>query len=200
MTRRTPHWPELEIGRHQPGGNTSETLKYLLAQSLSSHAINDFAGFRYRANMRIAPCRPDEVDVLARLRARLWPETGIAEHLAEIEQTADNPDAPALLAHTDDDVVVGFAEATLRHDYVNGCDTSPVAYWEGIYVELGHRRTGAARDLCAAVEKRGRSLGCTELGSDALLDNPLGRALHVGLGFEERERVVCYRKLLSHNN
>ena len=27
---------------------------------------------------------------------------------------------------------VGFAEASLRHDYVNGCETSRVAFLEGI--------------------------------------------------------------------
>jgi hypothetical protein len=34
----------------------------------------------------------------------------------------------------------------------------------------------------------------TELGSDALLDNTLGQQAHRACGFEERERVVCFRK------
>ncbi|MFX0577817.1 aminoglycoside 6'-N-acetyltransferase [Nocardia nepalensis] len=145
--------------------------------------------------MRIDRYHESDLEVVARLRAQLWPEGTVAEHRADLEET-DTAAATTFLARTDDGVVIGFAEATLRHDYVNGCDTSPVVFLEGIYIETGHRRTGAARSLCAAVEQWGRDLGCTELGSDALIDNALGRALHDGLGFEERERVVCYRKLL----
>ncbi len=131
------------------------------------------------------------------MRARLWPDATVAEHRADVEKTygGERP-AVAFLARSEDGAVIGFGEATLRNDYVNGCDTSPVVFLEGIYVEPGQRRSGAARALCAAVEEWGRESGCTELGSDALIDNSAGHEMHRGLGFEERERVVYYRKLL----
>jgi len=147
--------------------------------------------------MRIDRYRDVDLDVLAGLRSQLWPDGAVAEHRADIEETySGERTAVAFLARSEDGTVIGFSEATLRNDYVNGCDTSPVVFLEGIYVEPGQRRSGAARALCAAIEEWGRELGCTELGSDALIDNLLGHELHKGLGFEERERVVCYRKLL----
>ncbi|MFE9324947.1 aminoglycoside 6'-N-acetyltransferase [Nocardia sp. NPDC052278] len=147
--------------------------------------------------MRIDRYCDADLDVLAGLRARLWPDGTVAEHRAEVEETYDGDrTAAAFLARGEDGTAIGFSEATLRTEYVNGCDSSPVAFLEGIYVEPNQRRSGAARALCAAVEEWGRELGCTELGSDALTDNSLGHELHKGLGFEERERVIYYRKLL----
>lgn len=92
---------------------------------------------------------------------------------------------------------IGFVEAALRTDYVNGTESSPVAFVEGIYVVLEARRKGVAAALISAVESWARSLGCTELASDALLDNQSSHAFHRALGFEETERVVYFRKALS---
>jgi len=41
-----------------------------------------------------------------------------------------------------------------------------------------------------------RERGCSELASDALLDNAASRAMHRALGFEETERAVFFRKSL----
>jgi aminoglycoside 6'-N-acetyltransferase I len=95
--------------------------------------------------------------------------------------------------------VAGFAEVSLRTDYVNGCATSPVAFLEGIYVSEPHRRRGLGRALVAAAEQWGREQGCRELGSDALLGNDLSHRFHGGAGFEETERVVYFRKPLQAN-
>ena len=105
--------------------------------------------------------------------------------------------AIALLVRLPDGTPAGFAEAALRHDYVNGCATSPVAFLEGIYVQPEHRKQGLARLLCKAVEDWARSLGCTEFASDVLLENTASQGMHAALGFEETERVVYYRKRLS---
>jgi aminoglycoside 6'-N-acetyltransferase I len=91
----------------------------------------------------------------------------------------------------------GFVEAALRMDYVNGCVSSPVVFLEGIYVEPWARRQGAARSLVEAVETWGRTQGCSEFASDALLENSDSHSMHRGLGFEETERVVYFRKSLS---
>lgn len=132
----------------------------------------------------------------ATLRAMLWPGDGEDEHRAEIAGLLADSDLNAAFVALDGDVVVGFAEASVRRDHVNGADTSPVAFLEGIAVAPGRRREGIARALCAAVEKWSRDRGLVELGSDADWENEDGRALHAGLGFEERERVVFYRKRL----
>lgn len=92
--------------------------------------------------------------------------------------------------------VVGFIEAAVRNDYVNGTSTSPVAFLEGLYVTPECRRRGIARAMVDAVVSWARDRGCRELASDALLDNPGSHAMHRALGFEETERVVCFRREL----
>lgn len=89
---------------------------------------------------------------------------------------------------------LGFAEAAKRHDYVNGCDTSPVLFLEGIYVVPDMRRQGIARALCTSIEQWGTAHGCEEFASDAAIDNVDGQTLHRALGFDETERVVFFRK------
>jgi aminoglycoside 6'-N-acetyltransferase I len=148
--------------------------------------------------MKIERCGVADRDELVRLRHMLWPESAGLDHSGEIaaRSGAGGDDSIAFIARTDAGEAIGFAEASLRYDPVNGCDTSPVLFLEGIYVLPAHRRRGTGKSLCEAVEAWGRSLGCTEFGSDVLLDNAVGYAFHAGLGFEECERVVVFRKLL----
>ncbi|MFE3195701.1 aminoglycoside 6'-N-acetyltransferase [Nocardia sp. NPDC059240] len=136
------------------------------------------------------------IDAVAALRYALWPVEDEAEHRAELAELAASPDAVVLVALSEDAEPVGYAEASLRRDYVNGCETSPVAFLEGIFVAPGYRLHGLAGELCEAVEAWGRELGCSELGSDALLENAVAHRFHQSHGFEERERVVYYRKKL----
>lgn len=150
-------------------------------------------------DMTVERCRREDVDELTQLRAALWPRDPELAHRRELAErlSADRGEAAVFLARSGTGDAVGFAEANLRRDHVNGCDTTPVAFLEGIYVLPAHRRRGVARSLCAAVEAWGRLLGCRELGSDATLANTAGHAVHLALGFEERERVVFFRKELS---
>ena len=92
---------------------------------------------------------------------------------------------------------VGFVEASLRFDHVNGCDTSPVAFIEGVYVRPDWRRGRIARALCEAVESWGAGAGCREMASDALITNTVSHAFHAAVGFEETERVVFFHKALQ---
>ena len=130
------------------------------------------------------------------LRARLWPATPLDEHRHEIAQQLAEPRRFLALLAVADGRPVGFAEAALRVDPVNGCLTSPVAFLEGIYVEAARQRRGIARELCRAVERWAVAQGCTELASDALLENAASQDFHRAVGFAPTERVVFYRKPL----
>lgn len=138
--------------------------------------------------------------VWAALRFELWPETDRAQHEAEIlafiAEAAEGRGQVGFLAMQGGEAV-GFAEASIRKDYVNGCETSPVAFLEGIYVQPTCRRRGVGGGLLALVEAWGRANDCTELGSDAALTNGESQAFHRGLGFEETERVVLFRKAID---
>ena len=133
----------------------------------------------------------------AALRAQLWLDASAAEHAAEVEAAlADRSGRTTTFVAVGLERILGFVEASIRTDYVNGCDTTPVAFIEGLYVCPDSRDQGVARRLCEAVAAWGRELGCRELGSDADLDNSESHAFHLAIGLEETERVVFFRKRL----
>jgi aminoglycoside 6'-N-acetyltransferase I len=140
---------------------------------------------------------PGDLNAWSALRQQLWPELDIEEHQAEILQALTEPDRfVAFLCFDDLGRAVGLAEASVRSDYVNGCETSPVAFLEGIIVDPTARRQGVAALLVTAVSDWARGQGLTELASDAELDNTVSHTMHAALGFEETERVVYFRRSL----
>lgn len=137
------------------------------------------------------------IDDWAAMRAALWPQASRPEIEREAAALLIKKPAAVAFLLRDGAATIGFAEATVRVDYVNGCSTSPVAFLEGIYVQPDWRRRGAARLLCCAVEAWASEQGCSELASDTEVDNQTGQAMHEALGFAESERVVCYHKRIG---
>lgn len=142
----------------------------------------------------IDQCTGEHVAQWSSLRARLWPEAARSEHASDTARILEHPDRYVAYVALEGARAVGFAEGSLRHDYVNGCATSPVGFLEGIYVCPEYRRQGLARALCDAVQTWARKHGCAELASDALLENTASHGMHHALGFEETERVVYFQK------
>ncbi len=132
------------------------------------------------------------------LRQLLWSDASEAEHLEEMESFLSQPEKYAQFVLRDEHgQALGFIEASIRTDYVNGTETSPVAFLEGIYVRPRARRKGVACRLVQAVEHWARSNGISELASDALTRNRTSHAVHKSLGFVETERVVYFCKHLK---
>ena len=147
--------------------------------------------------VRIAPAHPADAEDWCAMRTALWPNSAGGEHAAEIAALLEEAgETINLIARDMDGRALGFAEAGLRHDYVNGCKTSPVAFLEGIFVIPEARGRGVARALVSAAETWARNQGCTEFASDALLDNIGSHDMHHALGFDETRRVVFFRKVL----
>jgi aminoglycoside 6'-N-acetyltransferase I len=90
----------------------------------------------------------------------------------------------------------GFIEVSLRN-YAEGCKTSPVAYIEGWYVDADSRRRKLGTRLVQAAEAWARSQGLKEIASDTQIENTVSIQAHTGLGYEEVERIVCFRKALD---
>ncbi|MFM5710546.1 MAG: aminoglycoside 6'-N-acetyltransferase [Aeromonas veronii] len=128
----------------------------------------------------------------ATLRQQLWPHHALSAHLQEGVEMLANAHLNAFLALDEQSKAVGFADAALRHDYVNGCNSSPVVYLEGVYVQPASRQRGLAQALIAQVAQWGR-----ELASDAAIDNLASQQMHQRLGFAETERVVFFKKALG---
>lgn len=141
--------------------------------------------------MTIQKASRNELNDAARLARLLWPEYDPDEMAPLLE----DPEAAVFLC-VSEGKAVGFAQCQLRHDYVEGCDTSPVGYLEGVYVTEDHRRQGIARALVAACQTWAREQGCQEFASDCELDNTGSLRFHLGIGFEEANRVICFIKRL----
>lgn len=146
----------------------------------------------------IERCLTVEQEGWLALRTALWPHCGRAEHLADMSALCANPDRFAqFVAYDTSRKAVGLVEAALRSDHVNGTQSSPVAFLEGIYVVPEARRQGIARALVTHVERWAISAGCIEFASDARLDNEAAHAMHRRLGFAETSRVVYFLKALG---
>ena len=133
-----------------------------------------------------------DLDSLTDLALKLWPDYDREELRQDLAETLKKPDAAFFLAEDSS----GFAQCQLRYDYVEGTESSPVGYLEGIYVEEGCRRQGLARKLLAACENWARERGCREFASDCELTNTQSLRFHLSLGFEEANRIICFAKKL----
>lgn len=145
--------------------------------------------------MLIRSIQPIDIAEWLRMRLLLWPDHSAAEHLAEMEVLLADPEAETLVAVRPDGRLGGFLE-TGQRKYAEGCDTSPVGYIEGWYVDEDLRRDGIGGTLVRAAEDWARSRGCQDMASDCLLDNLASLSAHLALGYEEVERLIHFRKSL----
>lgn len=132
-----------------------------------------------------------DIPVIAGLMVELWPHHSLAEMEAKLAEMMENEETAFFLAEDR-----GFAQCQLRRDYVEGTDSSPVGYLEGIYVAEECRHQGVARALLRACENWAKEKGCREFASDCELDNTQSLKFHLRVGFEEANRIICFTKKL----
>ena len=137
----------------------------------------------------------EDAEVLGALAIMLWPKHMTDELAEDFRGSIESENGVCFLNYIDGRAVA-FAECSLRHDYVEGTDSSPVGYLEGIFVEEAYRKKGAAAELLRACETWAKEKGCAEFASDCELDNTDSLRFHLALGFEEANRVICFTKKL----
>ena len=135
----------------------------------------------------------EDAEVLAELAIQLWPGQAPEDLEAEFRELARNDEAACFIKYVDDKPIA-FAHCQLRHDYVEGAESSPVGYLEGIFVLEGYRKKGFAAELLSECEQWAKEKGCTEFASDCELDNIDSFRFHMAMGFEEANRIICFRK------
>ena len=145
--------------------------------------------------MEILLADPSRLRELTHLVLKLWPEHEWEEMEHELSQGLRNLDTVFFLAYFGQKPA-GFVQCGLRRDYVEGTDSSPVGYLEGIYVEPEYRTQGIARALLRACEGWARERGCREFASDCQLDNTQSLQFHLASGFQEANRIICFTKKL----
>ena len=142
----------------------------------------------------VRPATLNDCRALAQLAARMWDHD--AEELAADFADLISSGSTACFLQYVDDTPIGFAQCSLRRDYVEGTSTSPVGYLEGVFIEEPFRKSGYARELLNACENWAKQQGCTEFASDCELTNDTSLAFHLAVGFEEANRIICFRKTL----
>ena len=131
------------------------------------------------------------------MRVALWPDATPDEHRGYMAICLAQPERYLqLMIYDAKRQPIGFIEGSIRSDYVNGTESSPVGFVEGVYVVPAMRRQGVARLLYDAIGDWAKARGCRELASDALLENESSQRAHRALGFRETERVVYFTKEL----
>lgn len=135
----------------------------------------------------------EDAGAAAGLAIQMWEAHSIEELTGELCNCISGSDSVIFLARAEGEAV-GFAQCSLRHDYVEGTESSPVGYLEGIFVKEEYRRRGLAGNLLAVCQEWAAERGCTEFASDCELTNEDSLKFHLSMGFGEANRIICFTK------
>lgn len=130
--------------------------------------------------------------VIAALAAGMWDHS--LQKLTDDFTALLKDESAAVYLATENGRAIGFAQCQLRHDYVEGTTSRPVAYLEGVYILPEYRKQGHAAALLQACEAWAREQGCTEFASDCELTNAESLRFHLNTGFREANRIICFVK------
>lgn len=136
-----------------------------------------------------------DIEIIAGLAVLLWDDNSVDDLVNEFSELISKDNACIFLKY-ENDIPVGFAQCQLRSDYVEGTETSPVGYLEGIFILEGYRKRGYAKELLRACEAWAKDMGCAEFASDCELDNADSFRFHMAMQFTEANRIICFTKKL----
>lgn len=123
----------------------------------------------------------------------MWNDNTLDSLKADFEKLTEEDDSACFIKYVGEKPI-GFAQCQLRRDYVEGTETSPVGYLEGIFILEGYRRRGYAKELLLKCEKWLKEKRCSEFASDCELDNDDSLQFHLAMGFAEANRIICFTK------
>ena len=82
----------------------------------------------------------EDVICIAEMAIMMWDCHSVEELAEEFVAILDNEECAIYLIFDNiDNMPIGFAQCGLRHDYVEGTESSPVGYLEGIFIREGYR-------------------------------------------------------------
>ncbi|WP_294985698.1 aminoglycoside 6'-N-acetyltransferase [uncultured Fenollaria sp.] len=134
-----------------------------------------------------------DAPALAAMAIKIWDSDDKDELEQEFIDMTHDKESTCFIKFIDAKAI-GFANASLSHDYVEGCETSTVVYLEAIYVDKEYRLLGYAKDLVNRCEEWGREQGAKEFASDCILTNNDSYKFHIAIGFKEVNRIICFKK------
>lgn len=137
----------------------------------------------------------DEVAWLEMARS-LWSDATSVELKEDFNRIFFSEEEAIFLCE-EKDVLLGMVILSLRHEHVEGTHTTPVGYIEGIFVREEYRARKVGQCLVERSEKWAKQQGCREIASDTETSNINSQKFHQAVGFQEANRIVCYRKTLK---
>lgn len=143
--------------------------------------------------MIISEATYEDIQDVAELANRMWNDSTIKELKSGFKEMIEDENTVIFVASKKEEVV-GFAQCQLRYDYVEGTNSSPVGYLEGIFVKEKFRKKGYAKELVKHCEKWSKNMGCSEFASDCELINEDSLKFHISMGFIETNRIICFKK------
>lgn len=131
--------------------------------------------------------------IITQMAIKMWESHSFEELEKDIIETIKDNKSVFFIKYINDRPI-GFAQCSLRYDYVEGTASSPVGYLEGIFVEEKYRNNGYAKELLLSCEKWAKDKGCIEFASDCELVNNESLLFHIAMGFIETNRIICFKK------
>jgi aminoglycoside 6'-N-acetyltransferase I len=138
----------------------------------------------------------DDSKIVAELAMLLWPDNEINDLEEEMMRYIISDNGAVFISFIET-IPVGFAQCNLRNDYVEGTESRLVGYLEGVFVKVEYRKRGIGKKLLLQCEEWAKSNGCSEFASDCELNNTESLKFHLQLGFEETNRIICFKKNLG---
>lgn len=143
----------------------------------------------------IKKAEKNDVKEVADLAVLMWDSHFVDDLIQEFHTIMSNGKAVFFLKY-ENGMPIGFAQCQLRYDYVEGTETTPVGYLEGIFIKEGYRHKGYAKELLAQCEAWVKGCGCQEFASDCEIDNINSLQFHKAMNFAEANRIICFTKTL----
>lgn len=133
--------------------------------------------------MNVIEFSMDHKDKYIDMIQKLWNDIELEEINQIIDEHILSKNIIFLMEYKGD--IIGFANTSIRSDYVEGSTSSPVGYIEGIFVEKKYRKQKVASKLVDQLSTYFKSIGITELGSDTEYENQTSALFHKSMGFSE---------------
>ena len=131
--------------------------------------------------------------IITQMAIKMWESHSFEELEKDIIETIKDDKSVFFIKYIND-IPIGFAQCSLRYDYVEGTASSPVGYLEGVFVLEQYRKNGYAKELLLACEIWAKDKKCIEFASDCELVNNESLLFHISMGFIEANRIICFKK------
>lgn len=156
-------------------------------------------------NYRIIDKIGTEIKEYFRMRSALWPEYDEKELYNEMllilkgETFYKNELSwTVFVAVRENGKLGGFIETAIYPE-LEHCDSKPIGFIEGWYVDEDLRKSGVGKKLVETAEKWALENNCTELASDVELDNIGSQRAHEAIGYTRYhidDECIFYKKRL----